>query len=641
MEAVGVAVSFLELITPLLEAALLLRRYVKGREGLLDRKKWKESVRLGPDGTIYLGGWQIALEGEFRWQCLRGDENPQDDAGETMDNDPPQGDHGIRLEPIEEGSHGYGDAFPLATGPCSFLRNGSKPSRTHGIISPYTRLCSPSRSGDTSRYLKKAKKDAIGKELKLLDAPYIKVRSKDNWKKLFLLQFHHACLRLFFDFLTALEVDEKEHADDSNTDYGFAELWQWNLKTITQRSYEYRDLREMARKLISTTESLIDVVRSSPHVVNSTSCTNKFMAIEMEIRGLCREANERVQSLSDQLDHDLKYLELARDINQTKGVQQLTLLATIFLPLSLASGLLSMQTRFKDLGTLLYDFFGVVMLLAAIVIIIMILLNLMTVVNEVDSKLGVRSSGYRENIRGKVLFTINAGFCAFGCLDATRKMSNLPDILLHSVLCEDYAPERPLNREDRPDLELPASQFEGIVNLLRNRGHSTHEAWARCLATLEAVEEGDAEPGIFPVLDAIEDAFREVVTDLKEISRLSDEAKEDVSILIQPELDVRVVRTFRNDLIKADEILLGRAKDDKGEPIERFVGVGKLCGEVLPQLEAFLKVQNNAEIVLLMILEIIKAQRLVEEHGEGQWLQPLKDILGEDLYEQILEAGAA
>lgn len=161
MEAVGVAVSFLELITPLLEAALLLRRYVKGREGLLDRKKWKESVRLGPDGTIYLGGWQIALEGEFRWQCLRGDENPQDDAGETMDNDPPQGDHGIRLEPIEEGSHGYGDAFPLATGPCSFLRNGSKPSRTHGIISPYTRLCSPSRSGDTSRYLKKAKKDAV------------------------------------------------------------------------------------------------------------------------------------------------------------------------------------------------------------------------------------------------------------------------------------------------------------------------------------------------------------------------------------------------------------------------------------------------------------------------------------------------
>ncbi|CZR45645.1 uncharacterized protein FPRO_15179 [Fusarium proliferatum ET1] len=215
------------------------------------------------------------------------------------------------------------------------------------------------------------------------------------------------------------------------------------------------------------------------------------------------------------------------------------------------------------------------------------------------------------------------------------------EMILHSVLCGDYTPQRPLNREDRPDLELPASQFEDIVNLLRNRGHFTHEAWGRCLATLETVEEGDAEPGIFPVLDAMEDAFQEVVTDLKEISRLSDEAKEDVSILIRPELDVRVVRTFRNDLIKADEILLGRAKDNKGEPIERFVGVGKLCGEVLPQLEAFLKVQNNAEVVLMMILEIVKAQRLVEEHGEGKWLRPLKTILGEALYEQILEAGAA
>ena len=118
-------------------------------------------------------------------------------------------------------------------------------------------------------------------------------------------------------------------------------------------------------------------------------------------------------------------------------------------------------------------------------------------------------------------------------------MSILPDIVLHTVLCADYTPQRPLNREDRPGLELPASQLEDIVNLLRNRGHFTHEAWGRCLATLETVGEGDAEPGIFPVLDAMEDAFQEVVTDLKEISRLSDEAKEDVSILIRPELDVR------------------------------------------------------------------------------------------------------
>ncbi|KAG4261197.1 hypothetical protein FPRO04_08188 [Fusarium proliferatum] len=414
----------------------------------------------------------------------------------------------------------------------------------------------------------------------------------------------------------------------------------------------------------------IETLQRWAAVVDTLVHTNKFMVIDMELLGFCREANEQLQKFSDRLDHDLKYLELARNINQTRGVQQLTLLATIFLPLSLAAGVLSMQTRFRDLGTLVYDFFGVVVLLAAIVLIIMILLSLVAVVKELDSKV-LQIESYRESFRVKVLLMVNIALFVFGCLvlssfligmfkdvslgatilgygvaaicglcmilflvvgretEATNESTSIGALVMEVVL------------EDRPDLELPASQFEDIVNLLRNRGHFTHEAWGRCLATLETVEEGDAEPGIFPVLDAMEDAFQEVVTDLKEISRLSDEAKEDVSILIRPELDVRVVRTFRNDLIKADEILLGRAKDNKGEPIERFVGVGKLCGEVLPQLEAFLKVQNNAEVVLMMILEIVKAQRLVEEHGEGKWLRPLKTILGEALYEQILEAGAA
>ncbi|EWG49900.1 hypothetical protein FVEG_09263 [Fusarium verticillioides 7600] len=36
---------------------------------------------------------------------------------------------------------------------------------------------------------------------------------------------------------------------------------------------------------------------------------------------------------------------------------------------------------------------------------------------------------------------------------------------------------------------------------------------------------------------------------------------------------------------------------------------------------ALLATQNNADVVLPMALEIIKAQRLVEEHGEGKWLQ--------------------
>ena len=119
MEPLGAAsavISIVSRIIPLLKTALLFRSYVRGREGLLDRKKWKNSVRLGPGRARFNGGWYIALEGESRWQYLWGDETPQDNAGETMHNDPPPGDHNIRLELIEEGSHGSEDTFPLATG---------------------------------------------------------------------------------------------------------------------------------------------------------------------------------------------------------------------------------------------------------------------------------------------------------------------------------------------------------------------------------------------------------------------------------------------------------------------------------------------------------------------------------------------
>ncbi|KAF5578969.1 hypothetical protein FPANT_9779 [Fusarium pseudoanthophilum] len=252
-------------------------------------------------------------------------------------------------------------------------------------------------------------------ELELLNPSYITVRSNDNWKQIFPLKFHHTCLKLFIKFLNILETDEIDHADDAATNSSKAELRQWNLKTIMKRSYEYRDLAEMGSKLISTTESLIDVVRSMSPVVDTPLLTNKFMAIDMELRGLCREASERLQNFSDRLDHDLKYLELARNMNQNRGVQQLTLLATIFLPLSLAAGVLSMQTRFKDLGTLLYDFFGVVVLLAAIVLIIMILLSLVAAVKELDSK-SLRNESYRESLRGKFLVVVNVGFFVFGCL---------------------------------------------------------------------------------------------------------------------------------------------------------------------------------------------------------------------------------
>ncbi|KAF3313476.1 hypothetical protein TWF173_005983 [Orbilia oligospora] len=53
-----------------------------------------------------------------------------------------------------------------------------------------------------------------------------------------------------------------------------------------------------------------------------------------------------------------------RQHQESRHIRKLAILATIFLPLSLATGLLSMQTRIGELGNLLYDYVGVVVTLA-------------------------------------------------------------------------------------------------------------------------------------------------------------------------------------------------------------------------------------------------------------------------------------
>jgi hypothetical protein len=64
----------------------------------------------------------------------------------------------------------------------------------------------------------------------------------------------------------------------------------------------------------------------------------------------------------------------------------------------------------------------------------------------------------------------------------------------------------------------------------------------------------------------------------------------------------------------------------------------KLHTLALPQLGTFLAMQNNGAITIAMIFQILKLHGIVENKGEGEWLRPLKETLGNSLYEQIMEA---
>ncbi|KAK2595125.1 hypothetical protein QQS21_007151 [Conoideocrella luteorostrata] len=251
----------------------------------------------------------------------------------------------------------------------------------------------------------------LAEEIRTLDTAYRSVRTRHSWKQVLLLQVHHACLRFFAKSLKDLAYLFRADGT-TNIDPAWAELRLWNLRQLTKHSYELRHLREVSDELVSTIESLIDVVKASD--VSQRKLSN-FVAIEMELRGYCREVEKRLQKLSEDLEQDLKLLELSRNVNQTRGVQQLTLLATIFLPLSLASGVLSMQTRFKDLGSLLYDFFGVIVLLGAIVVTSFLIMIVTGVVKDQESRL-LRFGFYRERVRGKLTLVFSLGLASYGSI---------------------------------------------------------------------------------------------------------------------------------------------------------------------------------------------------------------------------------
>ena len=81
-------------------------------------------------------------------------------------------------------------------------------------------------------------------------------------------------------------------------------------------------------------------------------------AMEVELTTKIQSLRNKVQDMIDSIESNSAVRRSIIQENQTLAVNRLTVLAAIFLPISLASSLLSMSTRVVDLGTLWYDYFG-------------------------------------------------------------------------------------------------------------------------------------------------------------------------------------------------------------------------------------------------------------------------------------------
>lgn len=97
-----------------------------------------------------------------------------------------------------------------------------------------------------------------------------------------------------------------------------------------------------------------------------------FMRRMQELKGLCSERGSNAENALDALNRQLDYLTKRHAIREAKAIKILTILAALYLPLSLSASLLGMSSPFKEVahtktdkdpnlnGTnLLFDFFGV------------------------------------------------------------------------------------------------------------------------------------------------------------------------------------------------------------------------------------------------------------------------------------------
>lgn len=145
---------------------------------------------------------------------------------------------------------------------------------------------------------------------------------------------------------------------------------------LAEDGLSFAYLRQMLQQAVyfcaysRTMEGLCNTIIVTPP--NCSSQINNLMADSPTWASLLFGHSARTRKLCDDLHDALnRYQEYLRDENalsESQSVKRLSILASVFLPASLASSILAMTTRFKDLGLVLYDFVGVFVVIASIAI---------------------------------------------------------------------------------------------------------------------------------------------------------------------------------------------------------------------------------------------------------------------------------
>ena len=234
-------------------------------------------------------------------------------------------------------------------------------------------------------------------------------RSRVMFVKLLLLGlFHHHINRLssirYETFYTgSYEMLWESGADDPKT---IIQLRNWTVfhKSICQ-------LTNMAEFTAKNLELELEPLGSSQKSLKEYMLETRYSSAQL---------NQLSQDNMERYQHGWDTYREFLNVQRSQDVKRLTLLATIFLPLSLPSSILAMNTRFKDLGLLLYDYVGVFFIIGslALILYIIILFGNKVVIfagRQLRSRFALKNSESREFDMAILLGRVRYhGFAWFG-----------------------------------------------------------------------------------------------------------------------------------------------------------------------------------------------------------------------------------
>lgn len=219
--------------------------------------------------------------------------------------------------------------------------------------------------------------------------------SIDEFARLLVLDFFLASIYLqpadFFEALIYPKMPEKalpQIAIHSNPHLQVPlGLFEPRLSTSSKEAFkEIEDAEGIWRNIANIKDSIFFILKCLEYddkTERKRAIPESLQRRIREIKELCEERANNAQRALDALNRQLDYLTKRHAIQEAKSIKTLTILASVYLPLSLSASLLSMQSPFKlvvanitdkDIDTtgtsLFFDFLGLFFTLGSITVFI-------------------------------------------------------------------------------------------------------------------------------------------------------------------------------------------------------------------------------------------------------------------------------